>query len=237
MTTTQSLTLFFPMYNEKETVERMVNKALNVLETLADGYEVIIVDDASTDGSERIAGQLARRYPQVRVVRHPRNLGYGAALRTGLQSATKELIFFTDCDEPVDLREIERALALVGPDVDMVVGYRINRYDTPRRFIYSKVYNFLCRLLFDIRVRDINFSFKLLKREILQRIQLSAGSVFIDGELLAEAARYGYRVVEIPVQYFPRRSGNSSFDNLHAAAYALEEMLTYWWRTRVRRLV
>jgi glycosyltransferase involved in cell wall biosynthesis len=230
------LTLFFPMYNEKETVERMVYKALSTLETMVDDYEIVIVDDASYDGSEEIADELARQHPQVRVVRHPRNMGYGTALRTGLQNATKELVFYTDCDEPVDLRDIGRALALIGPDADLVIGYRIRRYDTVRRFAYSQVYNFLCRLLFGIRVRDVNFSFKLLKREILQDIYLDAGSVFIDGELLAEAIRRGRRIVEIPVQYFPRRSGKSSFDSLHAATYTLGEMFAYWWRARVRRL-
>ncbi len=236
METVTSLTLFFPMYNEKETVARMTNKALGVLETLVTDYEVIIVDDASHDGSEQIADELARQHPRVRVVHHPQNLGYGAALRTGLQSATKELVFYTDCDEPVDLHEIERALALIGPDADLVLGYRIKRYDTLRRFIYSKVYNLLCRLLFDIRARDVNFSFKLLKREILEHVRLSAGSVFIDGELLAEAVRCGYEIVEIPVEYFPRRSGKSSFDSLSAAFYTLEEILAYWRRTRVRWL-
>jgi len=231
-----SLAIFFPMYNEKETVERLVGKATQVLETLVDDYEVVIVDDASRDGSGQIADELARHSMRVRVVRHPQNLGYGAALRTGFQNTTKELTFYTDCDEPVDLREIGRALPLIGPDADLVVGYRINRHDKLRRFIYSKVYNFLCRLLFGIPVRDVNFSFKLVKRDVLRRIRLTAGSTFIDGELLAEAVRYGYRIVEIPIQYFPRRAGKSSFDSLHAAAYALEEMLAYWWRTRVRRL-
>ncbi|HEY71927.1 MAG: glycosyltransferase family 2 protein [Chloroflexi bacterium] len=230
-----SLTLFFPMYNERETVARMTSKALDVLETLTADYEVIIVDDASHDGSEQIADELARQHPQVRVIHHPQNLGYGAALRTGLQSASKELVFYTDCDEPVDLQEIGRALALIGPNADLVLGYRIKRYDTLRRFVYSKVYNWLCRLLFGVRARDVNFSFKLLKREVLEHIHLSAGSVFIDGELLAEAVRCGYEIVEIPVEYFPRRSGKSSFDSLSAAFYTLEEMLAYWRRTRARR--
>jgi glycosyltransferase involved in cell wall biosynthesis len=224
------------MYNEKATVEHMVGKALTVLAALADDCEVLVVDDGSSDGSERIADNLACRHPQVRVIHHPHNRGYGAALRTGFQSAAKELVFYTDSDEPVDLWELKRALPLVGPDADLVIGYRIKRYDKLRRFIYSKVYNFLCRWLFGIRVRDINFSFKLVKREVLQRIRLGAGSTFIDGELLAEAVRYGYRIAEIPIEYFPRRAGHSSFDTLQAAFYALEEMLAYWWRTRVRRL-
>ena len=233
---TPSLSIFFPMYNEKATVERMAGKALTVLAALADDYEVLIVDDGSSDGSERIADDLARRHPQVRVIHHPHNRGYGAALRTGFQSAAKELVFYTDSDEPVNLWEIKQALPLVGPNVDLVIGYRIKRYDKLRRFIYSKVYNSLCRLLFGVHVRDINFSFKLIKRKVLQRIRLGAGSTFIDGELLAEAVRYGCHIAEIPIEYFPRRSGSSSFDTLRAAFYALDEMLAYWWRTRVRRL-
>ncbi len=231
-----SLSIFFPMFNEKATIERVVNKALTVLAALAHDYEVLIVDDGSSDGSEQIADDLARQHPQVRVIHHPHNLGYGAALRTGFQNATKDLVFYTDSDEPVDLWELRRALPLIGPDADLVIGYRIKRYDTLRRFIYSKVYNFLCRLLFGLHVRDVNFSFKLVKHEVLQRVRLGAGSTFIDGELLAEAVRYRYRIAEIPIAYFPRRAGRSSFDTLRAAFHALGEMLAYWWRTRVRQL-
>jgi glycosyltransferase involved in cell wall biosynthesis len=170
----------------------------------------------------------------VRVLHHPRNLGYGAALRTGFQSASKELVFYTDCDEPVDLADIERALSLMTPDVDLVVGYRADRHDTPRRWLYSLVYNALMRVMFDVRARDVNFSFKLARRTVLQHVSLQARSTFIDGELLAEAVRHGYRVVEMPVEYHPRMAGRSSFDGLDAALHALAEMLSYFWRTRLR---
>jgi glycosyltransferase involved in cell wall biosynthesis len=228
------ISLVLPMYNERVTIGRVVAKALDVLGDLTPDYEVLIVDDASSDGSERIAGELAQRYARVRTLRQPRNLGYGCALRTGFASAAKAWVVYTDSDEPVDLREIGRAMTLAHPGVDLVIGYRIRRHDTPRRFVYSKTYNLLCRALLGLNVRDVNFSFKLMRRAVLERIHLRAGSVFIDGELLAEALRCGYHIVEMSVQYLPRRDGKSSFDGLDAALYALQEMIGYWWRTRMR---
>jgi len=232
-----AISLFMPMYNERAYVDRMVASAQAVLEKLADEYEVLIVDDGSTDGSAQIADRLTSENGHVRVLHHPRNLGYGAALRTGFANASKELVFYTDCDEPVDLNDLGRALALMTPDVDLIVGYRTDRHDTPRRWLYSHVYNALMRLLFDVRVRDVNFSFKLVRRAVLHRVSLRAGSTFIDGELLAEAVRHGFRIVEIPVEYHPRIAGKSSFDGLDAAIYTLREMLSYSWHTRVRGLL
>jgi glycosyltransferase involved in cell wall biosynthesis len=229
-----SISLFLPMYNERAYVARMVAKAQSVLERLTDEYEVLIVDDGSTDGSAQAADALAGQNGHVRVLHHPRNLGYGAALRTGFTNASKDLVFYTDCDEPVELNDLDRAVSLMTPGVDLVVGYRTDRHDTPRRRAYSLVYNALMRLLFGVLVRDVNFSFKLVRRTALRRISLRAGSTFIDGELLAEAARHGCRVVEMPVEYRPRCVGKSSFDGLDAALYALGEMLAYFWRTRVR---
>jgi glycosyltransferase involved in cell wall biosynthesis len=160
----------------------------------------------------------------VRAIHHPHNLGYGAALRTGFRHASKELVFYTDCDEPVDLSELKRALAYMQPGVDLVVGYRVRRHDTLRRWIYSRIYNLLVRFLFGVPVRDVNFSFKL-----------DSGSTFIDGELLAEACRAGCTIKEIGVEYRPRQCGKSSFDSWHAALHALGEMMAYLRRTRSAR--
>lgn len=226
-----SLSVFLPMYNEKESVHRMVAKAQAVLKRLTGDYEVLIVDDGSTDGSERVADTLAAQNAHVRVIHHPRNMGYGVALQTGFSSATKDLVFYTDCDEPVDLGEIERAVALMVPGVDLVIGYRIDRHDTLRRWAYSRAYNLLVRWLFGLRVRDVNFSFKLVRRSVLERLSLCAGSTFIDGQILVEAVCHGSRMVEIPLEYYPRQFGRSSFDNHGAALHALREMLSYWLRT------
>ena len=226
----RSISVFFPMYNEAISVERMVREAQSMLERLADEYEVLIVDDGSTDGCERIADILAAQDEHVRVIHHTHNLGYGAALRTGFTSASKDLVFYTDCDEPVDLNQVDRALGLMGPDVDLVIGYRIDRRDTPRRWLYSKVYNLLMRVLLAVRARDVNFSFKLIRRRVLRNMTLRSSSTFIDGEVLAEAKRHGCRMIEIPIEYHPRKHGASSFDSLDAAVHTLRDMLAYLGR-------
>jgi glycosyltransferase involved in cell wall biosynthesis len=228
----QSLTIFFPMYNEAESIEGVIAHAEQTIPKLgfAD-FEILIIDDGSQDGCDRLVEQASARNPAVRLVRHPRNLGYGAALRTGFQAAAKELVFYTDCDLPTDLSEIARALPLL-ETADLVVGYRLKRYEHTRRIIYTRIYNTLMRLMFAVKVRDSNCSFKLVRRSALERIHLTASSAFIDGQLLAEAVRWKFSIVEIPVEYRAREYGKSSFDSLHAAWVTLLEMLQYWTRRR-----
>jgi glycosyltransferase involved in cell wall biosynthesis len=227
----RSVTLFYPMYNELKSIEPTTRKALQVMSSSADDFEILIIDDGSTDGSEKIADQLAAEDRHIKVIHHQGNRGYGQALRTGWANASKDIVVYTDCDEPVDLWKIPEALAHMD-NYDMVVGYRLNRWEGWRRFIYSKGYNALVRLLFGVRVRDINFSFKLIGRDLLQKLRLSAGSVFIDGELLAEAARYHPKIDQMPVHYLPRKHGASHFDSIRAATYTLEEIWAYWQRRR-----
>lgn len=231
----RSVTLFYPMYNELKSIEPMTRKSLQVMQTVADDFEILIIDDGSSDGSEKLADELARTDPRIRVIHHQGNKGYGQALRTGWAGATKDIVVYTDCDEPLDLWLIGDALDNLEKGYDMVIGYRLNRWEGWRRFIYSKVYNSLVRVLFGVRVRDINFSFKVIWRRYLLKMHLDAGSVFIDGELLAEAARLKLKIFQMPVQYLPRKHGASHFDNIRAATYTLEEIWAYWQRRRSRR--
>jgi glycosyltransferase involved in cell wall biosynthesis len=229
------VTLFYPMYNEVQSVRPMTEKALKVLRAVCDEFEILIIDDGSSDGSEIIAQELAAQYPEVRVIRHDGNKGYGQALRTGFANARMDIVAYTDCDEPADLWLFAAALThMENPNIDMVIGYRLNRWDGVRRFVYSKIYNTLVRVLFGVNVRDINFSFKLIRREKLKKLHLAAGSVFIDGELLAEAARHKVRLLQMPVIYQPRKHGSSHFDSMRAATHTLEEIWAYWQRRRSR---
>jgi glycosyltransferase involved in cell wall biosynthesis len=231
--TNRSVTLFFPMYNELESIRPMVVKSLSVLETMTNDFELLIIDDGSSDGSEKIADELAAADPRVKVIRHEVNQGYGQALRTGFARASKEIVAYTDCDQPADLELLGEAIPHLN-DHDMVIGYRLNRWEGVRRFVYSKIYNFLVTVFFGVHVRDINFSFKLINQKPLRKLKLAAGSVFIDGELLAEAARNRLTIYQMPVEYKPRQFGSSHFNSIRAATYTLEEIFAYRQRRRTQ---
>ncbi len=228
---TPRVTLFYPMYNEQRSIEAITQKALLVMQEVSTDFEILIIDDGSTDGSEKIADALAAQDSRIKVIHHDGNKGYGQALRTGWASASKDIVAYTDCDEPVDLWKFKEAIPYVD-QYDVVIGYRLNRWEGIRRFVYSKIYNGLVRVLFGVQVWDINFSFKLIRREALQKLNLHAGSVFIDGELLAEAVRHHLTICQIPVQYQPRKYGSSHFNSIRAATYTLSEIGAYWQRRR-----
>lgn len=230
----KSFSLFFPMYNEKGYIEKMVAKAKKVVSELTDDYEILIIDDCSRDGSEKIADQLAAADPHIRVIHHKQNQGYGGALRTGFTNASKDLVFYTDCDEPVDLEKIKEEISKM-QHCDVLAGYRVPGHTRLRRIVYSTIYNFLIRHLFGVKVRDVNFSFKIIRQAVLRDAELTAKSVFIDGELLAEAVRCGYKVIDTPIHYTPRTQGASSFDKLSAATDTLKEIIAYFVRQQRRR--
>lgn len=215
------------MHDERESLPATAGRALAVLNGLGLEYELLIVDDGSSDGSERLAAELQAREPHVRVLRHEQNLGYGQALRSGFAAARGEIVAYTDCDQPADLGRLPEALRLFDdPAVDLVIGYRLSRaQDGLRRRAFALAYNLLVRALFSVRVRDVNFAFKLIRRRALLGLRLSARTGFIDGQLLSEARRLGLRLVEIPVHYRPREHGRSHFDGLRPALENLKEML------------
>lgn len=224
----KSFSIFFPMYNERNHIESVLDQAEEAIPSLGfDDYEILVVDDGSTDGCAEIVEARAARNHHIKLVRHPQNMGYGAALRTGFLSASREVVFYTDSDLPIDLHDIADALPLL-QDADLVIGYRIKRYNTLRRAVYSWIYNRLIRVLFAVTVRDVNFSFKLVHRRVLDCIHLSASTVFIDGQLLIEAHRCGFKIAEMPVNYTPRKIGKSSFDSFNAAWVTFRELMGHW---------
>lgn len=230
-----SLSVVFPMHNEEAYVSRAVAAARAALTALGtEDYEIIVVDDASTDRTGEIAGELARQDGRIRVLRNQRNLKLGGTLRAGFDAATKDLVLYTDADLPVDLGELPRAVrVLEQQQADLLVGYRFHRTaEGLRRTVYAAGYNALIRLLFGLRVRDVNFAFKLIRRSLLERISLRSEGSFIDAELLLRARRMGAVVVQMGLDYFPRTQGVSKLSSAAVIGKILQEMLRSWRELR-----
>ena len=229
-----SLSMFVPFHDELEALPRVVERALDVFGGRPDGFELILVDDGSRDGSGELADELAARHPAVRVVRHEHNLGYGAALGTGFRACTGDVVCYSDADLPVRLEDFADALPLLA-DADLVTGYPRGWNKTPRRRAYTAVYRRLVRLLLGLQVRDVNFSFKLIRRELLERNELDARTGLVDAQLLVQAVRLGGRLVEREVAYCERQVGQTHFDSPLVALSTGRELVAWWWRRRRRR--
>ncbi|MCC2336122.1 glycosyltransferase family 2 protein [Cellulomonas wangsupingiae] len=227
------LSIFFPMWNEEEYIERAVTAASVTCRELVDSgqvleYEVIVVDDASTDRTPQLADALAAADPHVRVVHHPVNRKLGGSMRSGFEAATGDVVLYTDADLPFEMRELVRALRVLQTyEVDIVSAYRLDRTgEGPRRAVYSFLYNGLVRTLFGTRVRDVNFAFKLVRREVLDHVALRSEGSFIDAELLVRAQKAGFQVLQIGVDYFPRTRGVSTLSSWGVIRTMVAEMWT-----------
>jgi glycosyltransferase involved in cell wall biosynthesis len=217
-TSTESLTVFFPVYNDERTVRRVTEKALRVCESLCTTYEVIIVDDASPDRSGAIADELAAEHPAVRVIHHDRNRGYGAAVRSGLAASRHEWICFTDGDDEYDLYDLKKLWEL-RDFYDLIITFRYIRRYSGFRIIVSQVYNRLLRRLFFTRYRDVSTGLRLVRKHVVDGLELEAESPFIGAEIAIKTMLRGYRVGEMGIQTFPRefgRGGATSTRNIVA---------------------
>jgi glycosyltransferase involved in cell wall biosynthesis len=201
------------------------------LKKLNADFEVIIVDDGSSDDTGRIADELAGENDRVKVVHHRTNLGYGAALQSGFKAATKELVFYTDGDGQFDIKEMPGLLGLM-EQCDIVSCYRLNRQDNLIRRINAWCWTKLVCLLFGMKIRDIDCAFKLYKREIFDSFELVSTGALIDAEILARAVRQGYRVVQQGVHHYPRTAGAQTGANLRVILRAFKELFRLWKQIR-----
>ena len=205
------LSYFFPAHNEEANLEGLVAEALDTLPSLADTFEIIAVDDGSRDRTAEIADRLAAANPDVvRVVHHPVNRGYGGALRSGFEASRYELLAFTDGDRQFRVADLGRLTArLQAPDCpDVVVGYRIRRADPLIRIVYARTYKLANRVLFGLRVRDVDCAAKLFRREALDGVRVASGGAFFSAELLIKVRNQGRSVVEVGVPHYPRTAGS-----------------------------
>jgi len=225
------LSLVFPVFDEAANIGPLLDASLRLAPKLARDFEIVVVDDGSRDGSAAIVAARRSEDPRIRLVRHGSNRGYGAALRAGLREARGELIFFSDADLQFDLDELATLLAHAR-DFDIVAGYRKPRRDPwPRRFI-ACLWGANVRLLFDLRVRDIDCAFKVFRRHVIDAIPIASIGAFINTEILVRASNAGFRIHQVPVTHRRRRHGRQSGANPRVILRAIIELATLYRELR-----
>ena len=224
------LSVFFPAFNEEQSIEITVRRALGILRGLGkvEEFEIIVVNDGSTDRTGEIVDRLVTKISEVRAVHHQANRGYGGALKTGFKEAQFEWVAFTDSDGQFDFSEVTKFLDKTD-EADLVLGYRLGRADPTLRRLYTWGWSLLVRIIFGLLVRDYSCGFKLIKREVFEAVQPLVGEEKVTQiELLVKARRRGFKFAEIGVHHYPRLTGAQTGANFHVVLRSLHNLLALW---------
>jgi hypothetical protein len=225
------LSVIFPAFNEEGNIRCTVETMIQILPKVATRWEIIVVDDGSSDATALICQKLKARYPEVVVICHGQNRGYGAALKSGIMAAQHDLIFFSDSDGQFDFRDLEQLICW-SEDYDIVAGYRAKRQDPLYRRLNALGWNALVRLMLGIKVRDIDCAFKLFRRSVFDHVKIRCVGAMVNTEILAQAIQLGMRIREVKVTHLPRRYGKQSGANVHVVIKAFRELWRLWRKLR-----
>jgi glycosyltransferase involved in cell wall biosynthesis len=229
------LSIFFPAYNDAGTIASLAIVAHMTARTLTEDHEVIVVDDGSPDHTGALLDEMAGFFPWLKVVHHETNRGYGGALRTGFATASKELVFYTDGDAQYDPREMARLWTAMTPDVDFVNGRKISRHDPLHRIVIGRLYHWFVKLAFGLRLSDVDCDFRLMRRNVFDRVRLTRSSGVICVELMKKVQDHGFRLAEVPVHHYHRSYGKSQFFNFPRVFRTLVDLANLWVELVVRR--
>ncbi len=230
-----SLSIFFPAYNDAGTIASLAIVAHMTARTITDDYEVIVIDDGGPDHTGALLDEMALHFPWLKVVHHAKNRGYGGALRSGFDTASKELVFYTDGDAQYDPRELTKLYEAFGPDVDFVNGYKIGRSDPLHRIVIGRVYHWFVRTVFGLRLRDVDCDFRLMRRDVFKKVTLTRNSGVICVELMKKVQDNGFRIAQVPVHHFHRSYGKSQFFNVPRVGRTLVDLMKLWLELVVRK--
>jgi len=230
------LSVVFPAYNDAGTIASMVVAARIAARQLTHDFEILVVNDGSRDHTAEVLGELERIIPELRVVHHTKNRGYGGALRTGFASASKALIFYTDGDAQYDPRELRALVERMDEGVDFVNGYKMGRSDPLHRVLIGRIYHWTVRLAFGLRLRDVDCDFRLFRKSILDRVELTKSSGVICVELMKKVQDAGFRILEVPVHHYHRAYGKSQFFNFRRVGRTLYDLIRLWVDLVIRRV-
>src|SRR3989338_6257502 len=226
-----SLSIFFPCYNEALNVGPMIEQAVRVAEEYGVDYEVLVVDDGSQDRSDRVVRDWSKKNTQVRLIQHAKNQGYGAALRTGLKNAKKDLVFLTDGDNQFHLSDIDKLFSKID-GCDVVAGYRIARQDQAHRRLNGFLWTKLTRVLFGLPTRDVDCAFKLFRRKCLEGLTFESDHLLIHAEILARLKKRGARIEEIGIPHYPRTAGKATATGIPRILKTFAELFRLYWKIR-----
>jgi len=222
------ISLVLPCHNEAENIQAVIGEAMQALPKIIDDFEIIVIDDGSTDKTQEIVEQLIKYEPRLKLKIHPKNLGYGSALRSGFQAAEKRWFFLTDADRQFQISELTKFIPYLNQS-RMVIGYRESRKDPIHRRIYGRVFSSLIRVLFKVKARDTNCAFKVFDRKIIEDEKLISPGALISAELLMIAKKKGIEPIEVPVSHFPRRAGKQSGGSVKVILRAGFELLKLYF--------
>ncbi len=231
----ESLSIFFPAYNDAGTIASLAILAHMTARTLTDDYEVIVVDDGSPDHTGQLLDEMATSFSWLKVVHHEKNRGYGGALRTGFLTSSKDLVFYTDGDAQYDPREMTKLFLGLSPEVDFVNGYKISRNDPLHRVVIGRVYHWFVKLAFGLRLRDVDCDFRLMRRDVFKKVALTRSSGVICVELMKKVQDHGFRIAEVAVHHYHRSYGKSQFFNFPRVGRTLVDLARLWVELVLRR--
>ena len=231
------ISAIFPDFNDGGTIPSMVLAALMALRQVTDDYEIIVMDDGSFDYTGAILEEMALRYPELRVIHHAENRGYGAALRNGFSAATKEWVFYTDGDAQYNPLELVNLAAALREGVDIVNGYKITRSDPLERKIIGSIYNYLAKWAFGLHLRDVDCDFRLIRRKIFDEIELESTTGTLPLEMVKKFQDAGYVFVQVPVHHYFRQYGKSQFFNWRRLLHTARHLLNLWWQLVLKKKI
>lgn len=229
----KNLSVFFPLYNEEGNVKEDVTKAVKVLEKLKIDYEILLINDGSTDETGGMAEQIAKKNPKVRVIHHQKNLGYGEALKSGFYNARFDTIVYTDGDRQFNFAEVDKFLEKI-KDHDLVIGYRIKRQDPFFRILFKKGWTLSLFTFFGLTLKDVDCGFKMVKRSVLEKIPKleSTRGAMINAEIVIKAKKYGFKVTQVGVNHYPRLSGKPTGATLNVIIRSFFDLFRLWWKLK-----
>lgn len=230
-----SVSIFFPAYNDAGTIASLALIAHMTARQITDDYEVIVVNDASPDHTGDLLDEMAKTYPWLKIVHHPKNRGYGGALRSGFAASSKDLVFYTDGDAQYDPRELLKLYAAFTGGVDFVNGIKIARSDPFHRKVIGRVYHTFVKTMFRLHLQDVDCDFRLMRRSVFEKVELTRSSGVICVELMKKVQDHGFRITEVPVHHFHRTYGRSQFFNVARVGRTLADLVRLWFELVVRK--